>query len=318
MSTLSDKHFHDEEAAYAWVEARLWPSGPVCPHCKGAERITKLGGKSTRIGVHKCNACRRPFTVKVGTIFESSHLKMHLWLQAIFLMCSSKKGISTNQLHRTLRITLKSAWFLSHRIREAMRDGSLGPLGRSGNAVEADETYYGAKDVITTRTKKGKPGHASKRVVVSLVERGGSVRSFHVERGTEAEVTRIVQDNVIREATLFTDESKLYGDASGLVAKHEAVKHSAGEYVRYERGPDGVDLIHTNSVEGYFSIFKRGMKGIYQHCSERHLHRYLAEYDFRYSNRIKLSVNDEARTTRALQGVVGKRLTYRTARVGQA
>src|SRR3712207_6272701 len=167
-SVLSAPRFHDEGAAYAWVEARLWPNGPVCPHCKGAKRIAKLQGKTTRGGLYKCYACRKPFTVKVGTIFESSHLKMHLWLQAIFLMCSSKKGISSNQLHRTLRITLKSAWFLSHRIREAMRDGTLSPLGGSGNAVEADETYYGARDVITTRTKKGKPGHASKRVVVSL------------------------------------------------------------------------------------------------------------------------------------------------------
>jgi transposase-like protein len=198
MSALNDRHFCDEEAAYAWIEARLWPNGPVCPHCKGTGRIAKLQGKSTRIGLYKCYGCRKPFNVKVGTIFESSHLKLHIWLQAIFLLCSSKKGISTNQLHRTLRITLKSAWFLSHRIREAMRDGSLSPLGGSGNAVEADETYYGAKDVITTRTRKGKPGHASKRVIVSLVERGGSARSFHVEKGTEAEVTRIVRENVTR------------------------------------------------------------------------------------------------------------------------
>jgi transposase-like protein len=310
-STLTAPHFHDEEAAYAWVESRVWPAGPVCPHCKGSERISKLQGKSTRIGVYKCYACRKPFTVKVGTIFEASHLGLHLWLQAMFLMCSSKKGISSNQLARTLGITLKSAWFLSHRIREAMRDGGLlPPMGSNGNAVEADETYYGAKDHITTRTKKGKPGLASKRAIVSLVQRGGEVRSFYVERATQDEVTGIVRANVAKEATLYTDESRLYDAAEALVAERQSVKHSVGEYVRGE--------IHTNTVEGYFSIFKRGMRGIYQWCSERHLHRYLAEYDYRYSYRIKTGYDDAARFGLVLTRVSGKRLTYRTTGVGTA
>ncbi len=188
---MSAPHFHDEEAAYEWVEARLWPNGPVCPRCKGADRITKLKGKSTRIGVHFCNACRKPFTVKVGTIFESSHIPLRLWLQAIALLCASKKGFSSNQLHRTLGITLKSAWFLSHRIREAMRDGGLAPLGAGGKIVEADETYFGKKDVVTKRTKRGRPSHGSQRSVVALVERGGEVRSFHVENADKATVNTI-------------------------------------------------------------------------------------------------------------------------------
>ena len=308
MSVLSAPHLHDEEAAYAWVEARIWPRGPVCPHCGSVERISKMQGKSTRIGAYKCYACRQPFTVKIGTIFEASHVRMHVWLQAIFLLSSSKKGMSSNQLHRTLDVTLKTAWFMSHRIREAMRDGVLAPMGGAGGIVEADETYYGDKDVITTRTKKGKAGHASKRAIVSLVERGGSVRSFHPARATEAAVTKIVEENVSREARLFTDESRLYGDASKKVAEHETVKHSEGEYVRGE--------VHINSAEGYFGIFKRGMRGIYQHCSEKHLHRYLAEFDFRYNNRIRLGADDAVRADRALAGIVGKRLTYRTARTG--
>jgi transposase-like protein len=311
MSKLSAPHFHDEAEAYTWVEARVWPNGPVCPHCKSRERISKMNGKSTRIGAYKCYACRKPFTVKVGTIFESSHLAMHLWLQAIYLLCASKKGISSNQLSRTLGITLKSAWFLSHRIREAMRSGDLlPPMGGNGNAVEADETYYGAKDHITTRTKYGKPGLASKRAIVSLVERGGAVRSFYVERATKAEVTGIVGANVAKEATLYTDESRLYGDAVALVGAHEAVNHSSGEYARGE--------VNTNSVEGYFSIFKRGMRGVYQWCAERHLHRYLAEYDFRYTHRIKTGYDDIQRANRVLAGVTGKRLTYRTTRIGAA
>lgn len=310
MSALSEPHFHDEVAAYRFVEARIWPDGPVCPHCGGTERNGKLKGKSTRIGVYKCYDCRKPFTVKVGTIFEASHVPMHLWLQAIFLLCSSKKGISSNQLSRTLGVTLKTAWFMSHRIREAMREGNLSPMGGAGGIVEADETYYGTKDVVVSRTKRGKPGHSSKRAVVALVERGGSARSFHVKEATEKEVTKVVGQNIAREARLFTDESRIYGDAAKLVTDHQTVKHSHGEYVRGE--------IHTNSAENYFSVFKRGMRGIYQHCSEKHLHRYLAEYDFRYSHRARLGIDDASRTGKAILGSVGKRLTYRTARVGQA
>jgi hypothetical protein len=271
-----------------------------------------MGGKSTRIGTYKCYQCRKPFTVKVGTIFESSHVPLHIWLQAIFLMASSKKGVSSNQLHRTLGVTLKTAWFLSHRIREAMRSGGLDPLGGVGKIVEADETYFGEREnfMPSSRragrpyTKGGKSGPSGKRAVLALVERGGETRTFHLDRADKATVVKIVTDNVDRETYLHTDESRLYGDAYLLFLDHFTVKHSVGEYVR--------GTIHTNTVEGVFSVFKRGMAGVYQHCSEKHLHRYLAEFDFRDNARQALGVNDAARAARALKGVVGKRLTYRT------
>lgn len=309
MSVLDEKHFHNEAAAYRFVEAHVWPDGRVCPHCGVVDESGPLQGKSTRIGVYKCYACRKPFTVKVGTIFEASHVKLHIWLQAIFLLSSSKKGMSSNQLARTLEITLKSAWFLSHRIREAMRDGKLGTIGGEGKIVEADETYIGKAGGPREKTKSGKPYRSiktatPKRVVVSLVERGGSVRSFHIERADKITVAGIVTKNISHETKLFTDESPLYKGANGYFAVHEAVNHHNKEYARGE--------VTTNTVEGYFSIFKRGMKGIYQHCSEKHLHRYLAEYDFRYNQREALGVNDEARAVKAVVGAVGKRLTYRT------
>jgi len=311
-SVLSAKHFHDEEAAYEFLEARVWPNGPVCPHCGGVDRISKMQGKSTRIGAYKCYQCRNKFTVKVGTVFESSHVKLHLWLQAVALLTSSKKGISANQLHRTLAVTLKTAWFMAHRIREAMRDGSLAPMGGNGGIVEMDETYHGKvavpRDVTTSGrpyTKSGKSGPANKRAIVSLVERGGKVRSFHVEHADKSTINKIATENLAREARVHTDESSLYNDIASIAASHDAVKHRAGEYVRGE--------VHTNTVENVFSVFKRGMRGTYQHCAEKHLHRYLAEFDFRYNNRVALGVNDEARADSALKGIVGKRLTYRTA-----
>lgn len=312
-SVLDAPQFHVEKAAYEWVEARVWPNGPICPHCGGVERISKMGGKSTRIGAYKCYQCRKPFTVKVGTVFESSHIPLRIWLQAMYLLSSSKKGFSSNQLHRTLGVTLKSAWFLSHRIREAMRTVGFTPMGGYGAVIEADETYFGKADkpqVSKQRQKSGRPftkggksGPSGKRAVLALVERGGSVRSFHVEQVDKAGVSRIVQANVRRESTLHTDESRLYSGAGNHFAAHETVKHSAGEYVR--------GSVHTNTIEGVFSIFKRGMQGIYQHCDEKHLHRYLAEYDFRYNNRVALGVDDVSRTDRVIKGVVGKRLTYR-------
>jgi transposase-like protein len=311
MSVLTQKHFHNEAAAYAFVEAHVWPDGRVCPHCGVIGESGALKGKSTRLGVYKCYACRKPFTVKVGTIFEGSHIPMYKWLQAIFLLSSSKKGMSSNQLHRTLEITLKSAWFMSHRIREAMRDGSLGPLGGAGEIVEADETYIGKKSGVRTMTTRGKPftrggkaGVAEKRAIVSLVQRGGTVRSFHVERADKVTIASIVTQNIARETKLFTDESRLYMGADAHVAEHDTVHHASKEYAR--------GIVHTNTVEGFFAIFKRGMKGIYQHCGEKHLHRYLSEYDFRYNNRTALGVNDETRAVKALKGAIGKRLTYRT------
>lgn len=311
MSVLSAKHFHDEAAAYKFVEARIWPNGPVCPHCGGVERISKMQGKSTRIGTYKCYQCRKPFTVKIGTIFEASHVKMHLWLQAIFLMASSKKGISANQLHRTLGVTLKTAWFMSHRIREAMRDGNLGPLGGNGELVEADETYFGQRaDKRTTKTsgepfiKKGRSGPANKRAVLGLIERGGNVRTFHVASATKENVADLVSENIAVESVLVTDESRLYPAIGKSFNAHWTVRHSAGEYVR--------GGVHTNTIESYFSIFKRGMRGTYQHCAEKHLHRYLAEFDFRHNRRVALGVNDITRAGAILDGVVGKRLTYET------
>jgi transposase-like protein len=319
-SVLSDKHFHNEAAAYAFVEARLWPNGPVCPHCGGVDRISKMEGKSTRIGAYKCYQCRKPFTVKIGTIFEASHVPMRHWLQAIFLMSSSKKGISSNQLHRTLGCTLKTAWFISHRIREAMRVTGVAPMGGSGKVVESDETYIG---FLKGHPKKGKHGTSNKNIVLTLVERGGSARSFHIDGTSIADIAPILKANIAKESGFMTDEARHYMEPGRDFASHDAVNHSKDEYVRYwnevtdKLHPDGkpvveTTVITTNTVEGYYSIFKRGMKGIYQHCSEKHLHRYLSEFDFRYSNRIALGVNDIDRAERALKGVVGKRLTYRT------
>ena len=312
---LSHKRFVDEQAAYDWVEAHLWPHGPQCPRCGVLEdRITKLQGKSTRIGTYKCKDCRKPFTVKVGTIFEDSHIPMRLWLQGIALMCASKKGISSNQLHRMLGITLKSAWFMSHRLREAMRSGSLKPpMGGKGGIVEVDETIYGRAATHPKGRGPFKPyfsNSAHKRVILSLVERGGEVRSYHVEGSTVGEVIPIVQENVSHETQVMTDKARLYRDQLRDFASHDRVDHSDKEYVRYE---EGRPAIHTNTVEGYFAVFKRGMRGTYQHCKEKHLHRYLAEFDFRYKNRIALEIDDNQRAAKALLGVKGKRLTYRTA-----
>ena len=304
MSILSQPQFHNEAAAYKWVEARVWPEGPNCPHCGGVERISKMAGKSTRMGVYKCYQCRKPFTVKVNTVFESSHVKLHLWLQAMFLMSSSKKGISSNQLHRTLGVTLKTAWFMSQRIREAMRVVGIEPIGGEGSIIEADETYFGDKEIVTKRTKKGKSGLSGKRAVVALVQRNGKARTFYAPQINNLTLNQIIAEYLHPATRLHTDESRLYNDVLQMVDQHETVNHRNLEYVR--------DETHTNTVEGYFSIFKRGMKGINQHCSEKHLQRYLSEFNFRYSNRVALGVNDPSRTELAIKGIVGKRLTYRT------
>lgn len=299
-SALDAKHFHDEEAAYDYLEARLWPNGPVCPRCGQHDRISKMGGKSTRIGVYKCYQCRKPFRVTVGTVFEASHVPLRLWLQCVHLMASSKKGISSNQLSRTLGVTLKTAWFMSHRVREAMRVLGMEPMGGAGKIVESDETFFGRVEGMPVQR-----GVGHKLAVLTLVERGGSARSFHLDGTRMEDIAPIVRANVARETHLMTDEARHYTAIGKDFAAHDAVRHTAGEYVR-----DG--YIHSNTVENYYSIFKRGMKGVYQHCKEKHLHRYLAEFDFRYSNRVALGVNDVARADRALKGIVGKRLTYRT------
>jgi transposase-like protein len=302
-SIFAAPHFNDEAAAYAYVEARIWENGRVCPKCGVVDRSGPLTGKDDRIGLYKCYACRKKFTVKVGTIFEDSHIEMRDWLTAIHLICSSKKGMSANQIHRTLGVTLKSAWFLMHRIREAMRDGSLAPMGGAGSIAEIDETFIGRKDgVDMTR------GAHHKNAVLTLVERGGSARSFHVETLRREELMPIVKANLDRETHVMTDEGVHYRRLDQDFAKHDTVDHSRDEYGYIDRR-NGVN-VNTNTVEGYYSIFKRGMKGVYQHCGEKHLHRYLAEFDFRYSNRVKLGVCDAERADRTLRGAVGKRLTY--------
>ena len=298
MSVFNAKHFTDETAAYAFVEARVWPAGRVCPHCGVVDKSGALKGKSTRPGVYKCYACRKPFTVKVGTIFESSHIPMHVWLQAMFLLRSSKKGMSANQLHRTLGVTLKSAWFMAHRIREAMKGGFLGPLGGEGKIVEADETYIGQREGTTWQDRRG---NRNKIAVLALVERGGKARSFRVGVATKQNIQGRVHANVDRKTHLMTDEASHYARDLGM--RHSTVNHGEKEYARGN--------VTTNTVEGFFSIFKRGMKGIYQHCEDKHLSRYLNEFDFRYSNRIASGVDDETRALRAIDGVIGKRLLYR-------
>lgn len=304
-SVLSDLRFHNEEAAFEYVEAQLWPNGPVCPHCQATgEKIGRLTGKTTRMGLRKCYACRKPFTVRVGTIFEDSHLPLRLWLQAIHLMCSSKKGISTRQLQRTLGCGMKTAWHLGHRIRFAMGpDGSEGPLGGSGKIVEADET------ALTKSRKTKKPAGQHRRkphaIVLSLVERGGDTRSVVLDhRG----VARHLRKNVHKDSKLVSDKAPYYLKAP--VAERDSVDHSKGEYVRGD--------VHVNTLEGFFSVVKRGLIGVYQHVDSKHLERYLAEFDFRQNTRVKLGYNDEQRTAIAVQKAKGKRLTYETTNSTQA
>ena len=303
MSLLNQDHLQNEEAAYAWVEARIWPEGPVCAHCGEKERVGKMHGKATRIGLYKCYACRKQFNVKVGTIFEKSHVPMHVWLQAFYLIAGSKKGISSNQLHRTLGVTPKTAWFVGHRIREAMRTGSLAapePMGGEGAIVEADETFIGKKKGEHRRSG----GYAHKQVALSLVARGGELRSFVIDRVSAANIKKVVDANLSKESILMTDEAPYYGKIGREFGMHLTVDHSKQQYV--------VGDCHTNTLENYYSVFKRGMKGVYQHCDEKHLHRYLAEFDFRHNNRVGRGVNDEARASKMIEGAKGKRLTYRT------
>lgn len=298
MSVLSRKEFHDEQAAYDYVEARVWPHGATCPKCGERDRVSKMGGKSTRIGTYKCYQCRKPFTVKIGTIFEASHVPMNLWLQAIYLMCASKKGISSNQLHRTLGVTLKTAWFMSHRIREAMRDDTIGTFGNGGGVVEVDETFIGREP-----GKEVKRGVGHKMKVLTLVDRTtGKAKSVVVDDLKIKTLLPILKENIAAEATVYTDEAMQYDNLGKHFALHDKVNHGMEEYARGE--------VSTNTVEGYFSIFKRGMKGVYQHCGKKHLHRYAAEFAFRYSNRIAKGADDAVRADIALVGVKGKRLTY--------
>ncbi len=302
-------HFRDDNEARKALEAILWPDGPVCPHCG----VINHAYATKRLGVYRCaeKECRKDFTVTMKTVMERSKIALHKWLQAFHLMCSSKKGVSSHQLHRTLDITYEAAWFMSHRIREAMRAGGLAPLGGDGGIVEADETSHGNVDQPVLRANKAGRIRANrkgnKRPIVALVERGGNVRTFHVPVASKEHVAKVVSENIARESRLHTDESNLYPAIGKTFDAHKTVKHSIEEYVRYEDG----EAIHTNSAEGYFSIFKRGMRGVYQHCKEKHLHRYLAEYDFRYNHRIALGYDDRERAALAVKNAAGKRLTYR-------
>jgi len=309
MSALSRPEFHSEEAAFAHLEKLIWNGEPVCPHCGCTGRITTVKAnpaKRIRLGLWRCGDCKKQFTVKVGTVFEHLRLPLHKALQAVYLMTSSKKGVSAHQLHRTLEITYKSAWFLAHRIREAMRSNDPGFFGEGGGIVEVDETYIGREP----GTEK-KHGYQHKRKVLALVDRStGRSRAMVVDKVTAADIAPQLFHNLSREAKLVTDESPVYLPFSRAFASHESVQHRADEYVRGH--------VHTNTIEGYSSIFKRGMKGIYQHCAKKHLHRYLAEYDFRYTFCQANGFNDGERTVEALRGIVGRRLTYRRFSVSAA
>ena len=314
MSVLSKPYMHDEAAAFAHVESIIWPEGPVCPHCGVVDRAYRLTGVRSkpskknpegveRHGLWKCRECRKQFTVRKGTIFEDSHIPMHKWLQAIHLMVSSKKGISSHQLHRVLEITHKSAWFMTHRIREAMRSDTSVDFGAGGGVVEVDETFIGNDRTIKPKhTKKGR-GYAHKHKLLTLVDRNtGRAKSVVVDDLKTKTLLPILQENITKEATIYTDEAGQYAHLRRDFAGHDFVRHGSGEYGRVD--------IHANTIEGYFSIFKRGMKGVYQHCAKKHLHRYAAEFEFRYNNRAALGVNDEGRSLSVLAASSGKRLTY--------
>src|SRR6202048_5076134 len=285
------------------MEAIVWPQGPFCPRGGGFDRITPV--KGGRPGLRRCGPCKREFTVTVGTVFERSHVPLNKWFQAAHLMASSKKGISAHQLHRTLKVTYKTAWFMEHRLREAMRPLVTPPLGRDGGTVEMDDASIGglAKDKHAIKRRHKGRGGVGKEPIVALVERGGSVRSHHLPTVTAKNVSKILKDRLHKDAILYTDDLKVYRTVMPRLRPHGTVNHSAGEYVRGD--------VHTNTIEGYFSIFKRGIHGVYHHVSEQHLKRYLAEFDFRYNERAALGIEDEARADKLISGIVGKRLMYK-------
>jgi len=300
MSALNAPQFQDEIKARRYLEKLRWADGRFCPHCGDIGNSGALEGEKHRDGLYKCYACREQFTVTVGTVFESSHIPLHQWLQAAYLMCTSKKGISSKQLQRMLQLkSYKSAWFLSHRLRFAMAQPDSAPMGEGGGIVEADEAYIGRKP----GRRKARAGAGHKNVVFSLIERGGNVKSFHITGKTFPGIKKALLGSVSKDAVLMTDDARMYRKVGRPFADHQAVNHSAGEYVRGEA--------HTNTIENFFSVFKRGMIGTYQHCGSQHLHRYLAEFDFRHNSRSALGVEDAERTTRALLGIEGKRLTYK-------
>lgn len=305
---LTDPMFHDEAKAREWLETSRWPDGPVCPHC-GSLDVGLMGGTKHRAGLFYCPACRGQFTVLTGSVMESSHIPLPKWVLAIRLLTASKKGVSVHQLHRTLGITYKSAWFMAHRIREGMRDDDPDAMGGPDKVIEADEAYKGKKEIPTpSRQRKGAPYlkrdvSKQKRPIFALVERGGAARAFSMPIVTGENVREKLVMNASRKSRLHTDESNLYVRVGQEFAQHETVNHSAKEYARGD--------VTTNSVEGFFGIFTRGLIGVYQHCGEQHLQRHLDEFSFRYSHRAKLGVNDDARAVLATRGMDGKRLSYR-------
>lgn len=304
MTNITNPIFHNETKARAYLEKLRWADGRFCPHCGEAEKTSKAKAKD-RPGLYVCLSCKKQFTVRVGTVFERSHIPLHKWVAGFYLMASSKKGISAHQMHRTLGITYKSAWFMAHRIREAMRPGSdAGPLGGKGKIVEADETYIGGKEKNKHRNKRTSAvGGMGKEIVFSLVERGGQVRSRHVPHVSAKTLRPILVTLVDRKSALMTDDASQYRIMGREFAHHESVNHSVGEYVRGDAS--------TNAVENYYSILKRGITGTYHHVSQAHLKRYLAEFDFRYNERSGLGVEDAERTAKAIKGAEGRRLTYR-------
>lgn len=306
---LSNPIFHNEDAARAYFEALHWPNGPVCPHCGVINQATALKGDAHRQGLYKCNACNEQFSVTVNTVMESSHIPLHKWALAFRLMAGSKKGVSAHQLMRELGLgSYRSAWFLAHRVREAMADRDPEPLGGKGKTVEIDETFIGKPEqtFVSGKGWQGQRGTATKQKVLTMVERGGRAVSVKVDDLTVQTLKTVIGKHVVLDSTLNTDEAQFYKPIGKRFAEHQAVNHGDGEYAR------GVTT--TNTVEGFFGIFKRGMKGIYQHCGEQHLPAYLSEFDFRYSNRIALGVNDTERAAKAVAGARGKRLTYQRPR----
>jgi transposase-like protein len=299
---LTDPIFTDESKARAHFERLRWPHGPVCPHCGSIDSATELKGKSTRPGVYKCRECRKPFSATIGTLYERSHIPLHKWLLATHLMCASKKGMSAHQLYRMLGFgSYRTAWFMAHRIREGMRElhpGSSGPLGGANKVVEVDESYVGGK----ARNAKGRV--PPKEAVVTLVEREGRAHSHHVPEVTAKTLKPILKAQLEGRSYVMTDESTIYPPITKEFGGHGTVNHSIEEYVRG-------GFWHTNTVESYFALLKRGIIGTYHHVSARHLKRYLGEFDFRHNERSALGVDDARRAHKALLGIVGKRLTYR-------
>jgi transposase-like protein len=306
-AALSDPIFNDEQKAREWLEKRLWPDGPICPKCGVVDEATLLKGETTRPGLYQCNACRKPFSVTVGTLYERSKIPLNKWLAATYLLQSSKKGISALQIHRTLGVSKKTAWFLMHRIRESLRElPGAAPMGSGGGGVEADETFFGQNPDAAPN----KRATATMNAVMTLVDRTtGRARSVIIEDLKAETIWNVLRENLAAEARLMTDEAQHYKRPGMSFASHDSVNHSKDEYVSREN-PE----VHTNTVENYYSVFKRGMRGTYQHCGKAHLHRYCAEFDFRYSNRLALGVDDHERFERSIPGIVGKRLTYRRTR----